>query len=714
MISAGLLPDEPQRLEALRALQLLDTGADPRFDALTRLAARTMGAPIALVSLVDESRQWFKSRVGLEVTETSREESFCAHAVQSGDMLVVPDATQDPRFFDNPLVTGELGLRAYAGVPLKTSEGFAVGTLCTFDQKPHAFTETELETLRDLAALAQREIIACEMVAQWQKNAQQAAQASQELERLYASTVDWAGIGIGLAGLDGGWLRVNPRLCEIFGHSEDTLRQQRWPASVQAQGLSAMNALTAQLLAGHAASGSLQVPCLQADGTELWAEWRITLLRAPQGAPQCFVMLVDDITQKRATDLALRALRDDLERQVLERTQELSAAKVEAEQANAAKSRFVSNMSHELRTPLNAVLGYARRLQLSDMDAAQRSDLKKLQIASESLLSLVNDVLDMSKIEAGEFQLAQDPLDLDQLLSDIESMMAVIATSKQLALRVSSRPASMPRHYLGDVMRLRQILVNLVGNAIKFTERGHIDLRVAVLSEAPAGHMRLRFVVQDTGVGMAAADLPQLFNRFVQANTRTPHRHGGTGLGLAIVKELAERMGGRVDVQSELGHGSTFGVEVLLQLADQQTRAAAPGAPAAAENAGRVGLRLQDKKILLVDDSPSNLDIAASMLMEEGADVFVCTDGQAALNWLEQPENQADVVLMDVHMPVMDGNTATRRIRQHHRLSALPVIAMTASSTLTERQASLAAGMNDYVVKPIRHEQLMASLLRHL
>jgi len=397
------------------------------------------------------------------------------------------------------------------------------------------------------------------------------------------------------------------------------------------------------------------------------------------------------------------------------RQQALEAARQEAEAANRAKSQFLANMSHEMRTPLNALLGYGRLLETAPLEDEHRELVHKLNQAGQALLALVDDVLDLTKIEAGEFHLAQEPLDLSATLDQVRSLMAASAAQKGLDLVVEPLPAGLPRHYLADPPRLRQILVNLVGNALKFTSRGQVRLGVQALVGDDPTHQRLRFEVSDTGIGISAADQARLFARFQQLQDDNRRRFGGTGLGLAIVKELAERLGGGVDVRSTPGVGSTFGVEVRLEIARAQTRQqTGAGNDDLEALPGPEHLRLDGLRLLVVDDSDVNRDVAQRLLKAEGAEVQACADGQQALDWLRAPGQAVDLVLMDVQMPVMDGNTAVTLMRQDPALKEVPVIAMTAGATRSERDSSLQAGMDAYLTKPFEPEQLLRLIRRQI
>lgn len=355
MISAPLPSGEAARLAALNDLALLDTAPEPAFDALTRLTANLLGVPIAVVSLVDATRQWFKSRNGLETTETAREVSFCAHAILGEEPMVVTDATRDLRFLDNPLVTGNPHIRAYAGVPLRTSDGHAIGTLCVIDREPHDFSPRELRLLQDLADIVRREILSREAAARARRLAEHSHQSATDSEHLYQVTFANAPLGIAVVGLDGHWLRVNPKLADILGRSLEELGELSFQDVTHPDDLQGDLGLVRQLLDGEAHNYTLEKRYLRPDGSVVWANLSVTLVREASGEPQHFIAIVEDITRRRTTEEALRKLRAQLEERVAERTASLHHAnEVLAESVRQLKAS--ERALDDSRADLQAVL----------------------------------------------------------------------------------------------------------------------------------------------------------------------------------------------------------------------------------------------------------------------------------------------------------------------------------------------------------------------
>ncbi len=556
MPAAPFPPDESQRIQTLLRCHVLDTDPEPEFDDLTRIAAAICETPIALVSLLDRDRQWFKSHHGLDATETPRDQAFCGYAILADDPLVVEDASLDPRFVDNPLVTGPPHIRFYAGYPLKLSSGEALGTLCVIDVRPHSLSAQQLDTLRALAI-----------------------QASSQLELRYT-------------------------------------------------------------------------------------------------------------------------------------IEKLNHARAEADEANQAKSLFLANMSHELRTPLTAILGFAELLTDDLESKASEATLEAVDTIYKNgrhLLTLLNDLLDLSRIEAGKMSIERIPTNLDQLVGEVVDLLKPRANAKGLTLDCVLDP-KLPGAIITDPTRLRQILINLAGNSIKFTERGGVKIEIGYDPHA----QDLTIQVEDTGVGMTPEQLERVlqFETFCQGDVATTRRYGGSGLGLRISHLLAQLLGGTIEINSQSGTGTQ--ARVTLEASPAGT-ATAPDPAADAPAKSSPAKPLKATRILLAEDGPDNQRLFRALLVRAGAEVTTAPNGAVAL---EELRNQApfDLVLMDVQMPVLGGLEATRTLRSwinSGEVPKVPIVALTANAMDSDRDRCLAAGCDEYISKPVDKDEFI-EICRHV
>jgi signal transduction histidine kinase/CheY-like chemotaxis protein len=394
------------------------------------------------------------------------------------------------------------------------------------------------------------------------------------------------------------------------------------------------------------------------------------------------------VVQSRTRELADRMA------EIARKNQEIEQLLVEAQQANRVKSEFLANISHEIRTPMNGIIGLTRMVLDSELAPPQKENLEIALSSAGALLQLLNDVLDLSKMEAGHLVLEPDPFSLPGLIGEVCSGFQGIARRKNLSLRWQVEPDT-PEWWVADALRLRQILSNLVGNAVKFTERGGVTV-TASLAKGPT----LRLTVRDTGIGIAEEQRDAIFMPFRQADGSISRKYGGTGLGLAISRRLVDLMQGQLWVESRLNEGSTFHL----------TAPATPCAAPRSEPDAAAAPRLRALRILLAEDNPVNQRVAAALLGKRGHEVVVAKHGAEALDLLAH--EPFDVVLMDVQMPVMDGLEATRKIREWEcgRGRRTPILAFTAHAMKGDRERCLAAGMDDYLTKPVEPRRLDEAL----
>ena len=475
---------------------------------------------------------------------------------------------------------------------------------------------------------------------------------------------------------------ANPRFEEIFGWAPGEIAGEPgrvvWPSDAAYEEIG--RRAGAELQAGGAFEGEFEMA--RRDGRVFWASLRARAIDPRHPGSGGTIWIVDDITQRRRDAAALAEARD------------------QAEAASRAKSEFLANTSHELRTPLNGLLGLVRLAQDPALPLGRlREYLEHIDDSAQALAGLISDILDLSKIEAGKLTIEQADFDLHQLLGQMRDAYRELAGAKGLELRFELGNG-VPQWVTGDPVRLRQIVANYLGNALKFTEQGWIELRVTRRVDG-----RIRIEVRDSGPGIPVEVQPRLFHPFSQADASTTRRYGGTGLGLSICRQLAVLMGGGVGMLSTPGEGSRFWADLPLAAAAQ--RAAEPRPRFAPVDA------LLGARILLVEDHPVNTLVAEATLAHWGAQVVTAVNGELAVQAVAEASGRGepfDAVLMDLQMPVLGGIDATIAIRRRHGPIALPVIALTADALVAQRENALRHGMNDFVSKPIDPERLVRVL----
>ena len=497
--------------------------------------------------------------------------------------------------------------------------------------------------------------------------------------------------------LDGKVKFWNPAAERIFGWREQEVLDRLLPV-VPKEGLEEFRALLERYRRGERLSG-VEARRQKKDGSLIDIAFWTSPMHDAGGRINGTLGVVADITDRKRADEKLKQYAGELQG----KNEELAVALARAKEATELKSRFLANMSHEIRTPMNGVLGMSELLLETRLDPEQQEYVGAIKSSAEALLTIINDILDISKVEAGRLQTECIPFDLEAAVEEALSLLAIRAQAKGLDLHCRISP-EIPRRVRGDPVRLRQVLMNVAGNAVKFTDRGGVSVEVELRAET-AETTTICFTVKDTGVGIAPEQRPQLFSAFVQGDTSTTRRYGGTGLGLAISAHLVKLMGGEIDFQSEAGCGSTFWFTVEFRKAAEGDLAPDQAPVCTRERDHRAA----GARILLAEDNEINRRIAMHILEKAGHRVEAVPNGRTAVEAMAQ--SSFDLVLMDVQMPEMDGIEAATMIRRLEGASRhVPIIAMTASAMAGDRERCLGAGMDDYISKPVRREQLLQAI----
>lgn len=683
----------PDRLAALKLTSLMDSPQKEAFDRITRLASLALSAPVALISLVDGERQFFKSACGLSgpvATErgTPLSHSFCQFVVQSGQNLIVSDASQHPLFRDNPAVD-ELGVRSYLGVPLASSDGHIIGACAAIDSKVREWSDEEISALQDAAAMTMQLIQQADRIENEQTRQEAASSTTERLQLILNSTAE------GIYGVDrkGRCTFCNRRCVELLGFdSPDDLigREMHGLIHHTRSDGEAYPLEECQIYRAYRQGQKVHVDSevfWRADGSSFDVEYS-SYPKIRGGKVRGAVVTFSDITERRKAE------------------KELLSAKQEAEAANRQKSRFLANVSHEIRTPMNAILGFSELLEGEVDSPKAKSHLQIIRSSGQSLINLINDILDLTKIESGKMKLCEESVTVRELVESVRVLFSQQGAEKNLDLR-SNVDTDVPDCLVLDALRIRQILFNLLGNALKFTQAGFISLHISCEKE-PLNERCVTLIIEvkDTGCGIPKLEQRRIFQPFQQAGDSRMLEEQGTGLGLSIVKRLVNLMKGRIEVDSSVGVGTTLTISLpKINVSANLVDAGGSQTPELDLN------KIAPSKVLVADDNEFNRDLISGYFEDTHHELLIARTGREAVE--KTRKEVPDIVLMDIRMPDMDGKKAREEIKGDAALKHIPVLAVTASS-LMQQSNQLKLIFDGYVRKPFSRAELveaMASVL---
>ncbi len=687
---------DPERLRALAESGLLDSEPEESFDRVTNLATRILKVPVALVSLVTDSRQFFKSACGLpepwaSQRETPLSHSFCQHVVGAGVPLVINDAREHPLVMDN-LAVKDLSVVAYLGVPILDRKENVLGAFCAIHHEPHEWTQDEISTMTTLAKVVTSEISLRERIAAEQRDQVVLAASEEKLALLLEST------GEGIYGIDSNGVCTfhNPACLRLLGAAEDedlvgkNMHELIHHTRVDGESYPIDDCHIRKAVLENRGVHIDDEVFWRLDGTSFPAEyWSYPIRRDGKtiGAVVAFV----DITQRK-----------DEEEQLIRAKENAEKARRRAEYADRQKTRFLANVSHEIRTPMNAILGFSELLEGIVDTPKSKQYVSAIRASGKALLALINDILDLSKIESNKLEVNPEPSDIREVVESIRVLLFQQAAERNIDLRTEIA-AEVPEVLVLDRLRLRQILLNLLSNAIKFTDEGgvHLDVR-SEKRPMDEKHVDLHIAVSDTGRGIPEDQLKSVFKPFEQVETAPDVIDEGTGLGLSIARRLAKLMDGEITVESAADEGSTF--TLTLTKVPLSTDVAASATSAQPER--NLDL-LEPAKILVVDDNPFNRELAGGYFDDTHHTVHFAENGAVGLELAR--EIDPDVILMDVRMPVMNGITARKTAKEDPTLQEIPMIAVTASS-MKDESVRMREIFDGYIRKPFSRAELFQEL----
>ena len=677
----------PEQVSTVGDYLILDSDPEKEFDELARLASEICQVPIGVITLLDQNRQWFKSHIGLAASETPIEYSFCKYAAMGENIFEVEDATKDDRFKDNPLVTGSTNIRFYAGAPLVASNGQKIGALCVIDSNPRKLSPFQEEALQILGkqvmtALELRKI-SKNLISKNTQALKDIEQREQELELATSA----ASVGIWNWDLATNDIYMTKIERELYGLPlEGAIHYADFARLVHPEDLNNLEATLNRVIQNKSIYS---------------AEFRIIKnneVRWLNGSGKVYTDEAGNATRFMGVNFDITSVKMDAFEKDNLRIREQAALS-----ATQMKTEFLANMSHEIRTPINGIIGMTKLLLDENLTPEQNHFVESIKKSSSILLVLINDILDLTKIEAGKLALEVIPFSIDKLVRDVVDSFSPLAADKGLKFIVKKKEKQ--GFFLGDPSRIRQILNNLIGNSLKFTSEGSVEL---ILENVRPDHME--FTVTDSGEGIDEKTMTKLFQNFSQADSSTARKFGGSGLGLAICKKLVELMGGKIFVTSELGVGSTFTFSLPLKEIQEEKMAQSPKTSVLDHYTPELRSHC---RILIAEDNPINQEVVLRLLAKAGYRSHAVVNGLEAIKAIRSSDGEEfDLILMDCQMPEMDGYQATEELRKSG--VKIPIVALTANAFKEDKEKCLASGMTDYLTKPINFPDLISCLDGHL
>ena len=633
---------------------IMDTLPEDEYNYIVQLAANICKTPIALISFIDSDRQWFKAKVGVQAKDSSREISFCQYTIMRDETMLLEDSSKDERFKEHPYVKNDPKILFYAGSPIKDNQGLNLGTLCVIDYVPRSMDAEQLQMLSVLSSLVSNLL-----------NLRLKKRELKTYQKFFKHSMDL----LCVAGVDGYFKIINPAFSKLLGYSTAYLLSKSFLSFVHVDDRQKTLDEIAKLKDGHETI-KFTNRYQKKDGSYVILDWNTE----PDISTGELFAVAHDVTE------------------LVEKNQKLN-------EVIKYKDVFLSNMSHEIRTPMNAILGFSELLRKTKLNTEQQDFLKSISVASDTMMVIINDILDLAKMEAGKLEMDLQPFSIRKVVESILKMMAPRAVEKGLKLFLMV-DSELPMYLLGDQARLTQILVNLINNAIKFTDAGKVEISIQLESHKD-GMAAISFVVKDTGVGIPDEKIASIFERFEQINVHANQTHGGTGLGLSIVDMLVRLHQGKIKVKSKVGEGSEFKVEIKYPIGIE------PSEIQMNDHDSKCHDFLKGKKILVAEDNVLNQKLVKKYVSKYGAEVMMAGDGLSCVETLLN--DTYDAVLMDLQMPLCDGFEAAKIIRKKHQLQ-IPIIGCTALLMNDEKNKCIEAGMNAYIAKPYTENELLLVL----